>query len=124
MVYADTDLFVAVVKDDDWLQERALSHIDEHEGEIWTSLATFIELFWICEEYDLDREQAAAHILELASVDFDENVVFRADEYVSEGLTVLDAFHLAIANGDPVISSEKRFDRVIENRVTLEPGDE
>ncbi|CAM3017672.1 hypothetical protein HASA104033_11955 [Halobacterium salinarum] len=35
MPYADTDFFIALVKDTDWLQERAATVATEHEGEIY-----------------------------------------------------------------------------------------
>lgn len=57
MVYADTDFFVALVTDDDGLRRRAMDLLEEHEDELRTTLATFIELFWLCEEYELDRER-------------------------------------------------------------------
>lgn len=123
MPYADTDFFVALVKDDDWLRERAETLLSEHQGELRTSLATFIELFWLCEEYGLNREQAVAHVLELAAVDFEEDLVFQADEYVDEGLNVLDAFHAAATGECGIISSDKVFDEIDIERIQLEPDE-
>lgn len=120
MPYADTDFFIALVKDSDWLNDGAETLLVEHGDDLQTSLATFIELFWLCDEYDLNREQAVAHVLELADVDFEESVVFQADEYVDEGLNVLDAFHAAAAGRDPIISSDKKFDDIDVERIRLE----
>lgn len=120
MVYADTDFFIALVKDDDWLQGRAVKLLEEHGDELRTSVATFIELFWLCEEYDLDREGAITHILELADVDVEEACIYRASEHVSDGLNVLDAFHAALAD-DRILSSGKVYDRIDVERIALEP---
>lgn len=35
MIYADTDFFIALVKDDDWLQERAATIATEDKGIIY-----------------------------------------------------------------------------------------
>lgn len=43
-VYADTDFFLALLKDTDWLKEKAISLAKKYEGQITTSEATFIEL--------------------------------------------------------------------------------
>jgi len=39
MIYADTDFFIALVKDDDWLQQRAATLAEEHEGDIASAAA-------------------------------------------------------------------------------------
>lgn len=121
MPYADTDFFVALAKDDDWLRERAETLLAEHRDDIETSVSTFIELFWICDEYGLDRDQVIAHVLELATVDFEPDLVFQASEYVDEGLTVLDAFHASAARDVPMISSDRSFDGIDVERIPLEP---
>lgn len=50
-MYADTDLWIALIKDDDWLSERAEELVDEYEGELQVSLATFIELLLIEDKF-------------------------------------------------------------------------
>jgi len=119
MVYADTDFFVALVKDDDWLQENAVKILEENEGEIETSLPTFIELCFLAEDYDWDLERAVTNILQIAEVDFQENVVYQALEYIDQGLNVLDAFQLAKSKGS-IISSDKEFDKIDVERIYLE----
>ena len=119
MVYADTDFFVALVKDDDWLRENAVKILEENEGEIETSLPTFIELCFLAEDYDWDLERAVTNILQIAEVDFQENVVYQALEYIDQGLNVLDAFQLAKSKGS-IISSDKEFDKIDVERINLE----
>lgn len=51
MIYADTDFFIALVKDEDWLQDRAATIAVENEGEIYTSRATLLELLMISERF-------------------------------------------------------------------------
>ena len=121
MLYADTDFFVALVKDDDWLQERAAALARENEGEIYTSRATLLELLMISERFEFDRMEALSYALEIASVPEDESVLFRAADYVEQhGLTAFDAYHVAYADEDPIVSSDTSFDDVTDDRVPIE----
>lgn len=118
-MYADTDFWVALLKDDDWLGDRAVAVLDRRRGELEVSLATFIELFLIEERYAFDRERAVTSILELAEYRGDDDVIYQASEYVDEGLNTFDAFHAALA-GDGIVSSDEAFDEIDLDRVALE----
>ncbi len=121
MIYADTDFFIALVKDDDWLGDRAAAIAKEHAGEIYTSRATLLELLLISDRFEFDRLEALSYILEIASVREDETVVFQAAEYMDRhGLTTFDAYHLACADGDPIVSSDTAFDEVTDDRIAIE----
>lgn len=119
MVYADTDFFVALVKEDDWLQDKALNIYKKYEGDIQTSLPTFIELSFLAQEYEWELETAVTNVLEIAETDFEESVIYQAIEYMDRGLNVLDAFQLA-KSGDQIISSDKEFDGSEVQRIKLE----
>lgn len=118
-MYADVDFWVALLKDDDWLAERAERHLETHRGELEVSLVTFIELFLIEERYSFDRDQAILAILELAEMNADADIVFQASEYIDDGLNTFDAFHAALA-GDAILSSDQAFDDIGIERVALE----
>lgn len=120
MPYAETDFFLALAKEDDWLQQRASRLLEEHE-EVWTGLPTFIEIAYNAEEYEIELEQSAASILEIAETDVDDSVIFQAYAYIDDGLGVMDAFHAALAGPDPVISSDGAFEEVGLERLRLEP---
>ncbi len=122
-MYADLDFWLALLKDDDWLADRAESRLAEHEGELEVSLATFIELFLVEERYSFDRERAVTAILELATYSGDPDVVYQASENISAGLNTFDAFHAALSGGT-IVSSDGAYDDLdgVE-RVRLEPDD-
>ncbi|WP_302082921.1 type II toxin-antitoxin system VapC family toxin [Salinibaculum rarum] len=121
MIYADTDFFIALVKDDDWLQERAVTIATEHKGDIYTSRATLLELLMISDRFEFDRMEALSYALEIASVPEDETVLFQAADYMDQyGLTAFDAYHVAYANHDPIISSDKSFDDITDDRISIE----
>jgi predicted nucleic acid-binding protein len=120
MIYADTDFFIALVKDDDWLQERARALAVEHD-DIYTSRATLLELLLISDRFEFDRMAALTHALEIASVPEDEGVLFQAADLMDqEGLTAFDAYHAAYAGTDPVISSDQALDDADIERIPLE----
>lgn len=59
--------------------------------------------------------------LEIASVETDESVLFQAaDDMDEDGLTAFDAYHLAFAAEDPLVSSERGFDEVADDRIPIE----
>jgi len=122
-MYADLDFWLALLKDDDWLSERAESLLDEHHDALEVSLVTFIELFLVEERFSFDRERAVTAILELATYEGDPTVVYQASENIDEGLHTFDAFHAALSGGS-IISSDRAYDkRTGVNRIRLEPDE-
>lgn len=124
MLYADTDFFIALVKDDDWLQDRAAKIALENEGDIYTSRATLLELLVISDRFEFDRMEALTYALEIAAVPEDESVLFQAADYMEQdGLTAFDAYHAAYADEDPLVSSDKAFDDVTNDRIAIEEAE-
>ena len=120
-MYADLDFWLALLKDDDWLSDRAESLLDEHADDLDVSLATFVELFLVEERFAFDRERAVTAILELATYPGDPDVVYQASANVDEGLNTFDAFHAALSGGS-IISSDSAYDELGGvRRVRLEP---
>lgn len=122
-MYADTDFWVALLKGDDWLTERAEQLYAEYEDELEVSMTVFVELFLIEEKLPFDRERAAISILEMTNSDVDDEVIFQASKYIDDGLNVFDAFHAALAD-DQILSSDKAFDDISIDRVQLEPSEQ
>ncbi|AWB26531.1 type II toxin-antitoxin system VapC family toxin [Halococcoides cellulosivorans] len=125
MIDADTDFFIALVEDDDWLGERAAAIAAEYEGELYSSRATLLELLMVSDRFEFDRMAALSYALEIATVDADVSVLFQAADYMDEyGLTAFDAYHLAFAGDDPIVSSDQAFDDVTDDRIPIEEGNE
>ena len=53
MPYADTDFFLALVKDKDWLKARAGDLLAAYSDQLWTSLFTLIEILLVADRYKL-----------------------------------------------------------------------
>jgi len=120
-MYADLDFWLALLKDDDWLSDRAEHLLEEHEGKLEVSLATFIELLLVEERYTFDRERAVTAILELATYSGDPDDVYQASEHIDEGLNTFDGFHAALSGGR-IVSSDGAYDDIgSPERIRLEP---
>jgi predicted nucleic acid-binding protein len=123
LTYADTDFFVALAKESDWLKASAERLLREHLGRIWTSPATLIELLLLSAELRLDPETVIADVLKIARLRSGDAAVFlRAAKYIKEdNVRVFDALHAATCGADcPIISSDRVFDRLGMKRIPLE----
>jgi len=65
----------------------------------------------ISERFEFDRTEALSYALEIVSVPEDESVLFEAADYMEEhGLTAFDAYPVAYAGDDTIVSSDTSFD--------------
>lgn len=122
-MYADLDFWLALLKADDWLADRAEQILADNEEDLTVSLATFVELFLVEERFGFDRERAVTAILELATFPGDPDVLYQASANIDEGLTTFDAFHVALSGGS-IVSSDRAYDELGGvRRVRLEPAE-
>lgn len=123
MIYADTDFFLALLKKTDWLKESAKKILSRQSGNIFTSPVTLIELLLVAEECELDPERLIIDVLKIVHVVGGEGQKFvhaaRLVKY--EGVGVFDSLHAAwCGKGGTIISSDKVFDRLGLQRISLE----
>ncbi|MFB6202908.1 MAG: type II toxin-antitoxin system VapC family toxin [Candidatus Nanohaloarchaea archaeon] len=103
-MYVDADFVLALVKDDDWLSERAEEVYRENE-DLWTSPYTLIELMLVAYREDRNVVRTVAETVELVEVKGSTDEVEAAAVYVQEeDLTPFDALHL-VSSGDDAIAS-------------------
>jgi len=129
-VYVETDFLIALVKDDDWLQNAAIRALDERD-DIHTSILAYAEvlvLFYDREagEYEIDAPRAITNLLELVPIrpEAHEDAVLAAAAFLDEyDLTPFDALHAGlVTTGDErVLSTEQDYDTVGLDRTPLEP---
>lgn len=117
MVYVDTDFFLALLKEKDWLKEKALKLLEEYRGNIKTSLATFIELMLLSKRYGLDPVKVTLSVMELTRY-FDERVL-KASVLISQGMGVFDAFHASFSE-EEIISSDHVYEEFGFRRIKLD----
>jgi len=110
-MYVETDFLLALIKDEDWLGERAESVYREHEADLWTSQLALIELLLVAYRENRDAERVVTNAANLVDVRGDVDAVVAAATYVEDhGLTPFDALHLVQSDGDTVVSSDDAYD--------------
>jgi len=78
-------------------------------------------LLMISDRFAFDRFEALSYVLEIADVPEDESVLFQAADYMEQyDLTAFDAYHVAYADTDPIVSSDKAFDDLTNDRIPIE----
>lgn len=118
MIYADTDFFLALLKDKDWLKENAKRILERYKGQITTSVVTFIELGLLAKRYDLDVVRIFTSVMAICGIE-DERPLKAAIYIRDYGLWVFDAFHAAYCR-EKIISSDSAYERVGIERIKLE----
>lgn len=129
-MYVETDFLTALVKDDDWLQDAAISALEEHD-DIHTSILAYAEvlvLFYDREaaEYEIDAPRAITNLLELVPIvpEEHEDAVLAAAAFLDEyDLTPFDALHagLVTTGEGRVLSTEQDYDTIGLDRTRLKP---
>ena len=124
MIYADTDFFLALLKEDDWLGKEAKRLLKQHGGEIWTSPAALAELLILADRFSFDPEQLIIDVLNIADLRHGEPRVFHtAASYMKyDRVGPFDPLHAAFCGNSKIISSDKAFDRLGLERIPLEGG--
>jgi predicted nucleic acid-binding protein len=123
-MYVETDFVLALIKDDDWLSERAEEIYRENREDLWTSEYTLLELMLVAYREDRNVLRIVSETMDLLEVKGDPGRMESAAVYVEEeGLTPFDAVHLAGSNGDKIVSSDKRYDEFAE-RLPLEENND
>ena len=128
-MYVENDFLMALVKQEDWLQEPAHRALEEYD-DIHTSIATYSEFLILAYdqdtgEYQIDVGRALADLVEQIPVrpEIHEQAVLTAAVLADDhGFTPFDAIHggIAIATGQPVLTSERDYDNIGVDRVPLE----
>lgn len=124
MPFADTDLFIGLLRPGDRFHTQATRLANEHSKDLRTSLSVLIELLLIAKRLSLDPERLILNVLALAEVQPQEReVTLLAVHYLKHyNLGVLDAFHAASAGKEPIISSDHAYDRLGIERIHLDAG--
>lgn len=122
LIYADSDFFLGMFKEMDWLKDKAFKAKVAYPN-IITSAATVIEVLHISKRYGVDPEIAVIGIFSIAKEvkGLDRATAFLAMFFIKEkGVGVFDAFHAAYAHNLPILSSDKVFDEIGLHRIALE----
>lgn len=121
-MYVDADFLLALIKDEDWLADRAERIYRTYRDDLWTSQYALVELLLVAYRENRNVERVVANATNLIDVRGELGPIYRAIEYVVEhNFTPFDAIHLVQSGDDPIVSSDDSYDEFSE-RVTLEPS--
>ncbi len=120
--FVDCDFLLALIKDSDWLKEKATKLYDKHNGSLWTSGYVIAELLLICKKFNLDPEVIVVNVYRTVEVrGLEETTALLAAHYIKEKkVNVFDALHAAHAQFDEIISSDPVYDELGLDRIKLE----
>ena len=122
MPYADADFFLAILKPEDWLKEKALLLYHKYKGSIWTSDWTVIEILLIIKKFGIDPERLAIDIFSISKVEGVERDIIISIAHLMKtyNLGVFDALHAVSCGHNKIISSDSVFDKIGLERIKLE----
>lgn len=124
-MYAETDFLLALIKDEDWLGERAESVYRDHVDDRWTSQFTLIELLLVAYREDRDAERVVTNAANLVEIRGDVDTVVAAATYVDDyGFTPFDALHLVESDGDAIASRDDAYKGFAPRIDLREPNEE
>ena len=123
-MYAETDFFLALLKEGDWLKRNAERIYEKHKDEIWTSTHTLMELILLAYrdgKDPLEMVEGASNLVEVREPKIGVNGYLSACYVMKKyGVTPFDALHAIYCDGDEIISSDKKYDEIGLKRVKLE----
>jgi len=119
-MYVDLDFILALIKDEDWLSEKAEKVYEENKEELWTSDLTLLELMLVAYREEKDVVTTLVNAEALIEVKGEPDDMLAAANYVErEGFTPFDALHLVRAGDETIVSSDSSYDDFAE-RLKLE----
>lgn len=119
LVYADSDFFLALIKENDWLKKKAEKLLSTEK--IWTSQWAVVEILLLSKEYRLDPEKVVISISKIADIHGDLPALLGAAHLIKDkGMTVFDALHAVSCKNDTIISSDRVFEEIGLKRIKLE----
>jgi len=127
VIYADTDFFLALMKESDWLKEPAERLLRQYSGRIHLLPTVLIEILLLARREMIDPERLLSDVLQIGVVEGCDAAVFlKAAKYMKEhNANALDSLHAALCSSvDSIISSDKVFDRLGLKRIRLEQKDD
>ena len=110
--YADTDFFLALMKDSDWLKEKAKQVYEKNKENIFVSPFTIAEVMIICKREDISIKETLMQISRIAKLEnFSWNTFFKSCDFVEKGATIFDSLLMALCSADDqIISSDSIYE--------------
>ena len=95
--YADTDFFLAILKNSDWLKEKAKQIHEKNKENLFVSPFTIVEIMIICKRETLAIKETLIQISRIAKLEhLSWDVFFKACDFVEKGATIFDSLLISI----------------------------
>ena len=107
--YADSDFFLALMKESDWLKQKAINIYKKHKDNIYISPFTIIELMIVCKREDIPIKETLFQISRISKLEnFSWNYFFKTADYIEKKATIFDALLMSLASEEQccIISSD------------------
>jgi len=111
--YADTDFFLALMKNSDWLKDKAKQVYEKNKENLFVSPFTIAEIMIICKREEIPIKETLLQISRIAKLDsISWDVFFKACDFIEEGATIFDSLLMAhVSQGDQIISSDNIYEK-------------
>ncbi len=105
-MYVETDFILALLKDEDWLQESA-EEVYNNEDDLWTSRYTLVEIMVVSYREGWNSTRMVSNAAKLVEVEGDVEDIKAASTLVEEeGFTPFDSLHLVKSGESKMVSSD------------------
>ncbi len=111
--YADTDFFLALMKNSDWLKEKARQVYEKNKDNLFVSPFTIAEIMIICKREDISIKETLAQISRIAKLEnLTWDIFFRSCNFIEKGATIFDSLLMAlVSENDQIISSDNVYEK-------------
>ena len=111
--YADTDFFLALMKDSDWLKEKAKGIYEKNKGNLFISPFTVAEIMIVCKRASIPIKETLMQISRIARLEgLSWNVFFKSCIFLEKGAIVFDSLLMGICSeNDQIISSDNVYQK-------------
>lgn len=110
--YADTDFFLALMKDSDWLKEKAKKIYYENKDDIYVIPFTIVEIMIVCKREKIPIKDTLLQISRIAKLeDCSWDLFFTATIFLDRGASIFDSLLMAHCKNNEIISSDKIYEK-------------
>ena len=119
--YADTDFFLALMKNSDWLKEKAKQVYEKNKGSLFISPFTIAEIMIICKRENISIRETLMQISRIAKLEnFSWDIFLKSCGFLEKGATIFDSLLMALCSkDDQIISSDNIYEKFGFNVIDL-----
>ncbi len=109
--YADTDFFLALIKNSDWLRKSAVKVYYLNKENIFVSPFTIAEIMMVCKKENIPIKETLIQMSRIAKLEnLSWDVFLRSCYFIENGATIFDSLLMAVCSeNDKIISSDNVY---------------